>query len=796
VDTNNEISPARTNTAIGLISAAIIAFQLALMQILSYMQWYHFAYLIIAVALLGFGTAGTFLAVFRKILYANYHIIFPFLMIITAILMPVTVIFANSKAIRFDSLLVFHDSRHVARLIATCIIYFLPFFTGALAIGLTFLKHAGQIGKVYFSNLIGSGIGGIMAVLLLHFTQPSHQPFYIAFIALTGGLISFPRHGGKSHQITALASVIILPALFFNTPQLKPSEYKDISKTLLLPEATIEYEKSSPHGIVQIVSSPALRFAPGVSLSYTGSYPNRKAVFNNGNWVGYLVPENERQQLSILNYTPQSLPYHIQKIRKALILDAATGENIALALSHHVPVIVANEANAGIFNLAFNSFKGENSVEFHQTMARTLIASGTSSYDLIELPVIGSFFGNSGLKAIETHYELSIESLQKMWDKLSPEGMISLSCWMDYPIRNAYRLLSTIELLLKRENVSSYNEHILAVRSWSSVTFLVSKSGFNQKQIALAKQFCNRFMFDPLILPGTTAIQHGEYNLLQDISFFSNTTRLLSTGKDNFINEYPYRIQATTDNRPFFFQQIRWNGIRQAIASFEEGTVAFLEVGYLLVLLTFVLLIVIAALFIMLPLIFTPWKSRSKIWTFIYFSSLGLAYMFIEIVFIQQFTFYFGQITYATAATISFLLIASGLGSHYSASLQPHSKLPYLATILIAAILILYGFFLSPFLSLTVALPLPVKYIISIVLLGIPGFFLGIPFPVGIKYLTAEKQNDIPWAWAFNGYFSVIGTTLATIVAVETGFTWLIILAAFIYIVAGLAFIKTKALKH
>jgi hypothetical protein len=796
VDPTNEISSVRTNIAIGLISAAIIAFQLALMQILSYVQWYHFAYMIISIALLGFGAAGTFLTFFRKTLLQNYYRTFPLLLIITAILIPVVILVANAKPVRFDSLLIFHDSSHAGRLIATCFIFFLPFFTGALAIGLSFLKFAGQIGKIYFSNLMGSGMGGAVAVLLLQFILPEQLPLYIALIALAGGFVSFPRHAGKSLLITTLVSIIVLPVLFFHTPHLKPSEYKDISKTLLLPKATIEFEKSSPHGLVQVVSSPVLRFAPGVSLSYGAPYPIRKAVFNNGNWVGYQVPASGRQKTSMLDYTPQSLPYHIGKMDKVLVLDAGTGENISLALSHNVPVIVANEANAEIFKLLQNSFAGCDEVKLHQTMARTLLATGASGYDLIELPVIGSFFGNSGLNAVETRYELSIEALQEMWDKLSANGMISLGCWMDYPVRNAYRLLSTIELLLERKNIRHGNEHIMAVRSWSAVTFLVKKSEFSRNQVIQAQQFCDQLMFDPLILPGMKEINHGKYNLLQDTSFFSNTERLLSSGRNAFIKEYAFRVQPTTDNRPFFFQHIRWSGIRQAIASFNEGNAPFPELGYLLVLLTFIQLIIIAAIFIMLPMAFTSWKSQHKIRVFMYFSGIGLAYMFIEIVFIQQFTFYFGQATYATAATISILLIASGLGSYYSAKLQNTAKMLLRIPLLIAALLLLYTLLLSPVLSLTIGVSLPVKILISMVLLGVPGFLLGLPFPVGIKHLTKGKQEDIPWAWAFNGYFSVISTALATIVSVEAGYIWLLLIAAFTYVLAGVANLGIKPPVH
>ena len=102
-------------------------------------------------------------------------------------------------------------------------------------------------------------------------------------------------------------------------------------------------------------------------------------------------------------------------------------------------------------------------------------------------------------------------------------------------------------------------------------------------------------------------------------------------------------------------------------------------------------------------------------------------------------------------------------------------------------LLLFYALTLSSILSNTLAASLGVKILISIVLIGLSGFFLGIPFPAGIKYLSKNSQEDIPWAWAFNGYFSVISTALATIISVEAGFVWVLVLASVTYVLVGLA---------
>ena len=784
----------RINVAIGLISAAIIAFQLILMQILSYVQWYHFAYMIISIALLGFGAAGTFLTIFQQKLEKNYYTLFPFLLIVTAILIPVVVGIANSEAVRFDSLLIFQDSRHIGKLILTYFIFFLPFLTGALAIGMSFSKFADQIGKIYFSNLIGSGIGGIIAIFFMQWIIPEQQSFAVAILAFVGGIVSLPKNKKKLIRIIVPLSTLILIILFFYPPRLTPSEYKDISKTMLLPDAKVEYRKSTPHGFVEIVSSPVLRYAPGVSLAYRDSFPIRKVVFNNGNWMGCLLPQPlEANETNILDYTPQALPYHIDNIKNALIINAGTGENVLLALSHQVARITANETNPEIFNILRQSFEGFYQVQPYQTMPRTLLTPDTNKYDLIELPIIGSFFGNSGLNAVEPRYELTIEALREMWNKLSEKGMISLSCWMDYPVRNAYRLLATISLLLDENDIAHPPHHVVAIRSWCAITFLVKKSPFKRDEINKVRLFCENRMFDPLVLPEKQEIERDKYNILQDTTFFTHIDQLLSHEKETLIRQYPYRIHPTTDDRPFFFQFVRFKQIPQLISSIREKNFPFLDIGYVLIILTFVQIVLIAAIFILLPLSFRPWKSRNKKWVLMYFSGLGLAYMFLEMVFIQHFTFYFGEPTYAASATLGILLFTSGLGSYYSGKSQNNKKMRLAIPLVIAAILVLYAFVLSPILTATIGIALPLKIMIAVVLLGTLGFFLGMPFPIGIDYLSGKNTDDIPWAWALNGYFSVISTVLATIISVELGYLLLLSMAAFIYALVSISNVWIKA---
>jgi hypothetical protein len=46
----------------------------------------------------------------------------------------------------------------------------------------------------------------------------------------------------------------------------------------------------------------------------------------------------------------------------------------------------------------------------------------------------------------------------------------------------------------------------------------------------------------------------------------------------------------------------------------------------------------------------------------------------------------------------------------------------------------------------------------------------------------------LPWAWGLNGAFSVVATPVANLVALEAGFSRVLLSAAFLYVLCGFAF--------
>jgi len=144
-----------------------------------------------------------------------------------------------------------------------------------LAIGLTFTKYSRRIGVLYFWNLVGSGAGGLLALGLMWVFPPREIPAILALIPVFSGLLVIPRKPGAMILIMATLSLICVTATILRPPALVPSEYKGLSRAMQLPEAQTTLGKNSPCGFMLVFSSPALRYAPELSLTYTDAVPAR-----------------------------------------------------------------------------------------------------------------------------------------------------------------------------------------------------------------------------------------------------------------------------------------------------------------------------------------------------------------------------------------------------------------------------------------------------------------------------------------------------------------------------------------
>jgi hypothetical protein len=383
-----------------------------------------------------------------------------------------------------------------------------------------------------------------------------------------------------------------------------------------------------------------------------------------------------------------------------------------------------------------------------------------------------------------------------MYSNLYDDGVICISTWIDYPYKNPLKIIATIAEMLSENGIQNLSSHIAAIKNWNTLTITIKRKPFDQFDLDKIRAFCKEMKFDPVILRGITEEERDYYNRLQDKSFYSYIDRLLESQdkREEFYSDYTFNIKPATDNKPYYSQFLQWKSVTQLSEAFGNQSLPFFEIGYILLYLTFFQILLLALILIILPLFNIGWKGENKLQTLLYFSGLGLGYMFIEINLIQKFTLYFGNVIYAAAAVVSLMLISSGLGSLFSQKIKALRNRMIGILFLIVVSLIIYTLVLSPLLKITIIFSFPVKIILTTLLIAPPAFLMGMPFPLGLRLLASKNKavrgGQIPWAWGINGGLSVMGAVLATIIAVELGFIWVMIFAATAYLISMITNIK------
>ena len=253
--------------------------------------------------------------------------------------------------------------------------------------------------------------------------------------------------------------------------------------------------------------------------------------------------------------------------------------------------------------------------------------------------------------------------------------------------------------------------------------------------------------------------------------------------KASFVENFPRNIAPTTDDRPYFFNYTKWSD-PFATAKFEVTSVSQGNPRFLLAQLG--LSAVLAVTLIVLPLVSSRRVSRTHAPRFfVYFTGLGAGFIAIEIALIQKLTLFLGHPIYSITVTLFCILFFSGLGSLFSArwfERDPRSAwlIPLGLSVSLGLLLLLF----PSVLQACIAWPLSARAAITAVALAPTAFLLGVPFAYGIRLLDRMNPALIPWAWAVNGAFSVVGSVLTVVVSMNFGFTAVLVGALCAYAIA------------
>ena len=793
--------------AISLVSAGAIAYEVLLIRLFSIVQWYHFAFMIISIALLGYGASGTFLAVFRRPLLKRFDAAWQACAVGFGASAPLG--FALAQRLPFNALAVAWEPGQFAYLGAMYLVLVVPFFFAGTCVGLAFMRFAESIGRVYRFDLAGAGLGAAGVIAALFALAPAEA---LRLVGVLGFLAAALAAGGGHRRRRALALAVLGAAFVAALPEpwLAPrlSPYKGLSLALRVPGAEIAHQSSSPLGVITVVRSPTIPFrhAPGLSLNSRTGPPEQLGVFTDGDGMTVIDRyTGRRDEISYLDFTTQALPYHLADRPRVLILGAGGGAGVLLARYHGARRVDAVEMDPAVARLAardFADFAGPlyepGEVELHVAEARAFAADGGPSYDLIQVPAAGSA-GPAGADGLGATYVYTLEAFIDYLRRLAPGGTVAVQGWINLPPRGMLKLLATAIAALERVGVTEPGRRLMLIRGWRTATLLVGNGDFTEADIEAARDFAGRRSFDVAYYPGMARDEANRYNRLPAPYFHDAAVALLGAAPSRFLARYKFDIRPTSDDRPYFFDFFKWRTLPELLALRAEGAMPIIGWGYLVLLATLAQAAVLGAVLVLLPLRVLRKRGasgRGSGRVALYFLCLGLAFLFVEIAFIQRLVLFLGHPLYAVAVVLAAFLVFAGLGAGFSPRLAARLKgrrgAPAIAVAVagIAVLALAYAGLLPGALQWMVSWPQAAKVVATLGLIAPLAFCMGMPFPLGLSTVSERLPGLVPWAWGINGCASVVSAVLAALLSIHFGFTAVVVLAVALYGVAAAAFLK------
>ncbi len=774
-----------------LISISSLLLQITLTRVFSISQYYHFAFMVVSIAFLGFGASGTFLAIKKSLLEKDISKLLTVVAFLYAVSIPVS--FLITQRIPFDPYRVTWDTNQLLYIGLYYLLLSTPFFLSGLCIGLVMVKMVERVDRIYFFNLLGSGLGALLIVgLSLIYTGPA----VIVSASLLGLLSSVSFSIGCSKRIPAILILTTIVAVFSMSGtcgclDITISPYKALSRELNYPNATIVATEWNPTSRVDVISSKGIRYAPGLSTEYRGVLPPQLGVTIDGNSLNAITEfHGNLTEIRFVDYTPPSAPYKLKGKEKVLVINPRGGFDVLVAIYNNASAIDVAEVNPAFISLGnkFRNFSGdiynEDRVRVEIEEGRGFIRNSGDRYHLIVISLTDDLMTSStGLYGMSEDYIFTVEAFEDYYTHLEDKGVLSVTRWLQYPPKEAPRVVSLAVAALENQGVMHPEKHIIVVRSLFTSTLLLQRGEFTGEEINIIKDYCRERRFDLVYYPGISDSEVNIYNRFPEPIHHQLISGVILGDRDRVYSEYLFDISPTHDDRPFFFNFFRIDKFIPLYESMGKKWEPFFEGGFLS-LVVFIQALVLTTLLIVLPL-YSHRKIRGRVAgkpLLLYFFFLGIGYMFIEISMIQKFILFLGHPLYSISIVITSLLISSGFGSLASGRLKTRylkKVIPILSTVTFLYIIILpsvFHFFLGQ--------SIWVKGFMSFILLILPGFLMGVPFPTGMRVTERFNRELIPWAWCSNLCSSVLGSIIAAIIALYLGFSFVLLMACVVYLIA------------
>jgi hypothetical protein len=622
----------------------------------------------------------------------------------------------------------------------------LPFVAGGLAFAGVFQRRRAHIGFLYGADLVGGAVGAVLFLPLLG-TLAGPDLVFVVLVATFGAaamlwLRSTPR-------AVAAAAVALCAAL-------------------------LAIRSGLGHEVLRV------RYAAGFAeeqVVYSKWTPlARLSISEQGDNGTYLLLDNSSASEIFLNqarfdrtagFGNRSLVYQLMEPPgRVAVLAASAGPEVAVAQSYGFQDIDAIDIAGEIFDLVaerfpdspFNPYVHGN-VRRIKSDGRAAILHSSERYDIIQM-VYANLWSSAGLLSNAWSPALldTSEAFTTYLDKLTPDGTISFARGP----ATAQDVRAAADALHRR-GVKQPWRCIFYGTGDSSVMLLKPRPFTQDERDRLIDAFLTKHAKSKVILdPGVEP--------------------------DAATKKRLFKSAIMTDDRPYIDDV---NTLRSQLnigkKSDAESALATL---YRSILVQFAFVGLAGAIFLGVPFLRrgpTEIRGVQGVGTILgYVACLGYGYLAVETILIHELVLFVGHPTYAVTVVVLAMLLSSGLGSLVSARITNPARV--LPLVLLAGIALgaAQAFLVPAFLkAFFLGLPVVVRLAITFVVLMPLGFVLGFPFPLAMTLLPTRAGGVVPWAWALNGWMSVLASMVTVVVSRLFGYSRAFALALIAYAIAA-----------
>ncbi|MCB0948216.1 MAG: hypothetical protein KDB44_02865, partial [Mycobacterium sp.] len=497
---------------------------------------------------------------------------------------------------------------------------------------------------------------------------------------------------------------------------------------------------------------------------------------------------------------------------KALVIGVGGGHDIRTALVMGATRVLGaeiNESTAAMMRERFDAYSGglytDPRVEIVVADGRSVVARSDETFDVIQITGADTYAAlASGANLVAESYLYTSDALDDYLSHLNDEGVLAVLRWRFRPPRETLRLVGMAALALKRAGAADPSRHIAVINVDSKgnlfggtevqaryAVTLVKKTPFTDGERGLLRRFCKEHPtghYSVAYLPGDP----GE----PEFEGYLSAIQEGPAAQRAFEDAYAYAIDPVSDDRPFFFQFFRG---RDVVSEREEerGKEHFFSVigggpaGLQVLWYSMGAALILVVLLVLAPLavlrrdgLRVPGGGRLVV----FFVAVGLAYLMVEIATMQRLTLYLGHPLFALSLGLTTFLVASGLGAAASARVAAGGERrgATIGAVLVVVMLAFHAFAVPSILEATLHLSTVARCALAVVLIAPLAFFMGFPFPLGLRRARAQDPRLLPWAFGVNGGASVIASVLAILFAMDHGFSAVLVFGAALYATAAI----------